>query len=158
MGLKKIRRDNKALSPIFATLIILTVVTVLFIPVFIWASGITSQTQNSWQLSGQTATERIVIEEASLKFGQTTITLYIRNIGQTAVTINDILITKADGSGITYPYVKPQISCNPASTVQGQLTTVTISNLGSFTPQSGVAYTIKAFTTRGVSDSYQVVA
>ena len=158
MRLNAKRLNNQALSPIFATLIILAVVTVLFIPVFIWVSGMTSQTQDSWVLSGLTATERIVIEEVSLKDGQTTCTIYVRNIGKTTVTINDILISLADGSGTIYPYDKPQISCVPSSIVQGQLITVTILNFGSFTPINGVAYSVKVFTTRGVSDSYQVVA
>ena len=159
--LKKIRRDCRALSPIFSTLIILAIVFVFFIPVFAWASNMTSTSQNSWQQSGQTATERIVIEEVNLQAGQTTCTVYIRNIGQTAVTINDILISKADGSGPFYAYDKNhnpiQISSSPSSTVQGQLMTVTIANLGSFTPQSRVAYRIQAFTTQGVSDTFQVV-
>lgn len=151
--------NRKAISSIFATLIILAVVTVLFIPVFIWATGMSSATQESWEESSETATERIVIEEVNLKAGQTNCTVYVRNIGKTNVEINDILIEKTggSGSGSIYPYDKPQISCSPSSARQGELITVTISNLGLFTPESGGVYTVKAFTTRGVGDAYQVV-
>jgi flagellin-like protein len=154
-----LRRNRRALSPIFATLIVLAIVTTLFIPVFIWAASTTSNTQDSWQQSGQTATERIIIEEANLQGGQSSCTVYIRNIGQTTVTINDILISLANGTGTIHSYEKSDsvYSCTPTSTVQGQLFTVVISNLG-FTPKSGVAYSIQAFTTRGVSDTFQVVA
>ncbi len=70
MGKASLRITNeKALSPIFATLIILAVVTVLFIPVFIWATGMTNANQDSWQQSATAATERIVIEEVG--FGKT---------------------------------------------------------------------------------------
>jgi flagellin-like protein len=149
--------NKRALSPIFATLIILAVVTVLFIPVFIWATGIGGATQDSWQESSETATQRIIIEEVNLKFGQTNCTVYVRNIGITNVEINNILIQKTDGSGSIYPYDDPQISCDPPSAVQGQLITVFISSLGSFTPENGAVYTVKAYSTRGVGDAYQVV-
>ena len=98
MLLKKLRLNRWALSPIFATLIILAVVTVLFVPVFIWASGMTSQTEDSWTLSGQAATERIVIEEVSLKADQTACTVYVRNIGKTPITINNVLISVSDNN------------------------------------------------------------
>jgi flagellin-like protein len=108
--------NKKALSPIFATLIILAVVTVMFIPVFIWATGVTSQNQESWQLSGTIATERIVVEEVNLKYNQSTLcSIYIRNIGKTSVTINDVLITAPSGEIFTYEEAKGEFSTiNPA--------------------------------------------
>lgn len=150
---KRVLVNKKALSPIFATLIILAVVTVLFIPVFIWATGVASQNQESWQISGTIATERIVIEEVNLKNGTTTI--YVRNIGKTAVTIANVLISRADGTGNTRTYQGGALLATPSSVVQGDLITVTISSLGfSVTPAT---YNIKVATTRGVSDEYQVV-
>jgi hypothetical protein len=91
--------DTRALSPIFATLVILGVVTVLFIPVFIWATGMTSQTQDSWRLSGLIATERIVIEEVNLMANSDSCTIYVRNIGKTAASVNGVLIYLSDGTG-----------------------------------------------------------
>ena len=156
MQLNKRRLNNRALSPIFATLIILAIVTVLFVPVFIWATDLTSQTEDSWKLAGVTATERIVIEEVSLKANQPCI-VYVRNIGKTAVTIDNVFISLADGSGTIYPY--DSVSADKVSAVQGDLITITISVSDLvFTPQEGVAYSVNVFTTRGVSDSYQVVA
>jgi archaellum component FlaG (FlaF/FlaG flagellin family) len=150
-----ILKNNQAISPIFATLIILAVVTVLFIPVFIWATGTTSQTEDSWQTSGLIATERIVIEEVSLKGGLTSCTLYVRNIGKTAVSVDDVFISL--DSGDLHVYEKSDFVSSPDSVVQGDLITVTIADLG-FTPISDEVHTIKVFTTLGVGDTYQAIA
>ena len=144
--------SEKALSPIFATLIILAVVTVLFIPVFIWATGVASQNQESWQLSGVIATERIVVEEVNLKNGTTTI--YVRNIGKTAVSIGSVLISRADGTGTVSTYQGVALSATPPSVVQGDLITITI-DVG--TTIRSTTYNTKVATTRGVSDEYQAV-
>ena len=149
-------RRSRGLSPIFATLIILAVVTVLFIPVFIWATGVTSQNQESWGLSGKIATERIVVEEVNLKNGTTSCTIYVRNIGKTVVTIESVIISRADGTDPfrTYPGTAP-FTATPSSEVQGNLITITISNLG-FTPTT-TTYNIKVVTTLGANDQYQAV-
>jgi flagellin-like protein len=185
---KKLFYNNKALSPIFATLIILAVVTVLFIPVFIWVSGMSSQTQDSWQASGTAASERIVIEEVSLTSAPNpgSCIVYVRNIGETAVTINDVMISLANGTK-THTYQKlpsqyptptptppatpiPQLSTvnasNPSTTlvsiVKGDLIQLNIPNVAcmdqTFSITAGAAYNVQVFTTRGVGDSYQVVA
>lgn len=162
LQLNKKRLSNRALSPIFATLIILAVVTVLFIPVFIWASGLTSQTEDSWAQSGQTATERIVIEEVSLTTDQ--IKIYVRNIGKTAVSINDVLIEDSDKKIITYDQTQSElITLIPGTTttkdsiVQGELIAIIIEDLKGLNLDSEI-FTVKVFTDRGVGESYQLVA
>ena len=177
--LRLVFRSRKALSPIFATLIILAIVTALFVPVFIWATGIGSQTQDSWRLSGLIATERIVIEEVSLVGGQTpqTCTIYVRTIGETAVTISDAIISLSDSNVHTYqkqpavnsppslPYEQlsthdPTTGQNLQSITKGNLIEIRILNVAcvdsGFTLTNHATYTIKVFTTRGVSDSTQV--
>jgi hypothetical protein len=151
-------KSTKALSPIFATLIILAVVTVLFIPVFIWATGTTSQTEDSWQTSGLIATERIVIEEVSMKAGSESCIIYVRNIGKTAVSVENVFISLSDGTGGLHVYSLPTFNVSPNSVIQGDLITVSFTgpSLG-FTPLADETYTIKVFTTRGVGDAYQVV-
>jgi len=160
--IKSKARSREALSPIFATLIILAVVTVLFIPVFIWATGMTSQTQESWQTSGLIATERIVIEEVNLNVTAQNCTVYVRNIGKTAITINDVLIVDPDGQFHTYEETKNELetvdpgSQNPLkSIIQGELIEIDIAELIDLTLSEGKQYTVKVFTTRGVGDTYQ---
>ena len=152
---------NKAISPIFATLIILAVVTVLFIPVFIWATGTSSQTEDFWESLGLVTTERIVIEEVNLKPEQDDCLVYVRNIGKTAVTINDIIIVAPNN---IYTYEEPDFVPNDPingayldSTIQGELVELVINNLG-FSPSDGYVYTIKVFTSRGVGGEYEIVA
>jgi len=147
--------SDKALSPIFATLIILAIVTVLFIPVFVWSTGLTGETQSFWEVSGLIATERIVIEEVNLRGGVPNCTIYVRNIGKSAIIVDDVFISSLDGS--LRIYEKPNFSTYPDSVIQGDLVTTTISNLG-FNPIGNQTYTVKVFTTRGVGDTYQIVA
>ena len=158
--LKFIFKNTKALSPIFATLIILAVVTVLFIPVFIWAIGITNETQGSWQTEGLIATERIVIEEVSLKANEPSCTIYVRNIGKTQVSVDNVFISLSDGSDTLHVYSKSDLpttfTTSPDSVIQGDLITISFAPLD-FTPVESEAYIVKVFTTRGVGDAYQVV-
>ena len=151
------KKNTKAISPIFATLLILAVVTVLFIPVFIWATGTTSETEDSWQLSGLIATERIVIEEVSLKADIESCTIYVRNIGKTTVSIDNVFISLSDGTGL-YPYSKSPttFTTSPNSVIQGDLITIEFNDLN-FTPGPDEVYIVKVFTSRGVGDTYQVV-
>ena len=143
----------RGLSPIFATLIILAVVTVLFIPVFIWSTGLSAQTEETWQYSGKVASERITIEMVDLQVGQSNCIIYVRNIGATAITINDIIISKADGSGV-HIFNKGDFELNTNDPiVKGKLVEITIPDLG-FSPLALNTYTVKVFTSLGVSDNY----
>lgn len=151
----EIDRNCKALSPIFASLIILAVVTALFIPVFLWSTGLTSETRAFWEISSLVVTERIVIEEVSLSGNVTSCTVYVRNIGKTAIIVDNVFISSQDGS--LYIYQKPQFSTDSDSVIQGDLMTINIADLG-FTPTGNEIYTVKIYTTRGVGDTYQVVA
>ena len=147
--------DRKGLSPIFASLLILAVVTALFIPIFFWSTGITTETQSFWELSGLIATERIIIEEVNLKADVTSCTVYVRNLGKTAVIIDNVFISLAESS--LYTYSTSQFTTDVPSVIQGDLVTISINNLG-FTPFSNATYTVQVFSTRGVGDSFQVVA
>lgn len=155
---RELPRCKRALSPIFATLIILAVVTVLFIPVFIWATGLTSQNQESWDTSSIIATERIVVEEINLKSGTRTCIIYVRNIGTTAVTISSVLISRADGTGQISTFQRNALNfdVDHDGVIQGDLMTITIADLG-FSPAPATTYNIKVVTTRGVNDQYQAV-
>ena len=151
----QISRDRRALSPIFASLLILAIVTVLFIPIFIWSTGFTAKTQSFWEISGTIATERIVVEEVNLRGGVISCTIYVRNIGKTAIIVDNVFISAPDGT--VHVYEKPQFTTDFDSVVQGDLMTINIPDLG-FTPTLGDTYTVKVYTTRGVGDTYQVVA
>ncbi len=151
----KVSDDRRAISPIFASLIILAIVTVLFVPIFIWSTGLTAETKSFWEISALAATERIVIEEVNLRGNVENCTIYVRNIGKTAIIMDEVFISSPDGS--LYIYEEPEFSTDFDSVVQGDLMTVDIPVLD-FTPIGNETYTVKAYTTRGVGDTYQVVA
>jgi hypothetical protein len=134
----------------------LAIVTVLFIPVFIWSTGLTGETKSFWHISGEIATERIVIEEINLRGGIQNCTIYVRNIGKTTIMMDDVFISSQ--SGPLHVYEKADFNTDPDSVVQGDLMTITISDLGGLNPISNMTYTVKIFTSKGVGDTYQVVA
>jgi flagellin-like protein len=157
--------NNRALSPIFATLILLGIVTTLFVPVFIWVTGMTSNTNSSWQQSGTMASERIVIEEVNLigNASPQKCDIYVRDIGETAITINDVIITSTSGQSKVYQNGLSTV--NPANVLQslssvtkGNLIEIRIQDLGSPLIVNGTTYTVQVFTGRGVGDSFQVKA
>jgi flagellin-like protein len=162
----RVRLNNRALSPIFATLILLGIVTTLFVPVFIWVTGMTSNTNSSWQQSGTIASERIVVEEVNLVGASPQYCdIYVRNLGETAISINDVIISSV--SGTSKVYQKTDISTvNPANVAQslssvskGNLIEIRISTAKmGFTVVNGTTYTVQVFTGRGVGDSFQVKA
>ena len=147
----------------------LGIVTALFIPVFLWSTGLTSGTRSFWELSGMIATERIVLEEVNLRpapsVASANCTIYVRNIGKTLITISDVFITD-EFTGQTYAYgtskftTRDPVTNNPITSImQGDLMKIYIppGNLG-FNPTTSRTYLIKVFTTRGVGDQYQVKA
>jgi hypothetical protein len=152
----KLRRKGKALSPIFANLLILAIVTVLFIPIFFWTTGLTVETKSFWELSGLIANERIVVEEVNLKGGVLSCIIYVRNIGKPAVILEDVFISS--DSSTLHTFLKDvDFSTDFKSAVQGDLITITIGNLG-FMPAIDETYTVQVYTTRGVGDTYQIIA
>jgi len=156
--------SRRGISPIFAALILLGIVTVLFIPIFIWSTGLTEGTRSFWERSGLIATERIVIEEVNLKGGASNCTIYVRNIGKTLITISEVYIFEGD-SGTPYQYLKakftttdPVTNAPIESILQGDLIKIYISNLSPLVSKKDTTYVVKVFTTRGVGDIYQVKA
>jgi len=141
----------------------LGIVTVLFIPIFVWSTGLTSGTRSFWERSGLIATERIVVEEVNLKGGSSDCTIYVRNIGKTSILISDVFVLD-EFSGASYQYGTSQfttrdpVTNNPVgSIVQGELLKVYIGNLG-FAATKGRTYVVKVFSERGVGDIFQVKA
>jgi uncharacterized protein (UPF0333 family) len=161
--LHKLHSNKKALSPIFATLSLLVIVIVLFIPVFYWSTNLTVQTKSEVEAQGVTATESIVIEEVSLGTNQQYCIVYLRNIGKTAVSINDVLI-QTGTSTKTYEKSLGELAItNPAngaaktSSSPGELIAIRINNLKGLSLISGQLYTIKVFTTNGVGEEFPLV-
>ena len=162
--IKKLRLNSKALSPIFATLVVLSIVTVLFIPVFAWAGGMVNSTRESWELSAAIATERIVIEQVNLAGATSpqTCKIYVRNIGENPTSISIVIISLENTVMKTYSpnefsMLNPTTGSPTNSVTKGNLVQIQISNLN-FALTNGKTYTIKVATPKGVSDNCLTVA
>ncbi|MGB9622929.1 MAG: hypothetical protein ACPL07_03690 [Candidatus Bathyarchaeia archaeon] len=147
----------RALSPIFASLLILAIITTLFIPVFLWATGVTSGTSDFWNRQASIETERIVIEVVNLKGGKSSCTIYVRNIGKTVVSIQSVYIIEPNGNVHTYLKSDGDFTLSPEYVSQGDLITINV-DLRPWAPTSGQTYTVKVFTFNSVGDQYQMVA
>ena len=160
----RMARDKKGLSPIFAALIMLGVVTALFIPIFAWSTGLTAGVQSFWEMSGLAATERIEIEEVNLKGGRTDSTIYVRNIGRTSAIITEVNIEDEETglqhlyTSSTFTIIDPVAGNTLNSMGQGDLASIYIINLAPISPQKDKTYTVSVYTSRGVGAIYQVKA
>ena len=163
MGLIRIIHDRRALSPIFAALLMVGIVTALFIPVFLWSTGLTAGIRSFWEETGTSVTERIEIEEVNLRQGSTNCTVYVRNIGKTLARVTEVVIKGDDGQSLVFEKSQfattdPVTKTGKDSIAQGDLLKVYIPSLAPLTLQKDVSYIIKVVTSRGVGDTYQVRA
>ena len=93
---KKIFNNRKAISPIFATLILIAIAVIAGVVVYTFTSG-TLSTMTGGGTAGQ---EKITVQSASvLVLLDTTITVILQQTGGPAATINGMIIK--DGSGNT---------------------------------------------------------
>ena len=159
--MSKISEKNKKekTTKKWRTLILVIIIIAVIVSVFIWVNETREENEDSGELSGLVATERIVIEEVNLKADTANCQIYVRNIGKTIVSLDHVFISLSNGTGPMHPYSKtyspPTLTTSPNSVIQGELIIINISL--DFTPGSNEAYTVKVFTDRGVVDTYQIM-
>ncbi|MCS7386199.1 MAG: hypothetical protein NDF55_05615 [archaeon GB-1867-005] len=96
-------RKNHGVTPILSDLLLAAIVVAAFAIVYTAASDITTQMFNYFLGAFDRIQEDLIIEEAYVKAGNSTATLYVRNIGGVtskivAVYCNDTLIQVLSGS------------------------------------------------------------
>jgi len=145
---------KKAISPVIATVIIVAVTIAIAIAVALWMSGL---------VGSFTATENLQIISAyaeQQQGGGWKITLEVKNVGTTDVTIDKIFINGkpiSSDSGIT---VEPDITSSPRPVKAGDSTTITITiptdetSLGKFS--AGQMVEVKLHTASGKEYPKQV--
>ena len=149
MNFKRMMKNSKAISPIFATLILIAIAVIAGVVVYMFTSG-TLATMTSGGTAGQ---EKVTVQAASVAGVKTgtlnnpyTITVYVEQTGGPAATVNGLIIKDATGNTVTV------ISASQALTL-GTLTTIT----GSYTVPStgstlvGNSYTVTVTTAAGGS-------
>ena len=160
MIFEDLRNNKRALSPIFGTLSLLVIVMVLFIPIFAWSTDMTVQVENDLKVDGVVATESIVVEEVSLNYAQSYCIIYVRNIGSTTVTIDNVLI-ETDNSITTYQKSlgelelrNPETGALTDSALSGELLSIRIDDLKGLSLVRDHLYVVKVFTENGVGEDF----
>jgi flagellin-like protein len=142
-------KNSKAISPIFATLILIAIAVIAGVVVYMFTSG-TLATMTAGGTAGQ---EKVTVQAASIVFatsGQTKV--YLEQTGGPAATVNSLIIK--DSSGNTVGVISGTnafgSSVSTVTLVSGTLTTLT-----STTPTTGLtlgsSYTITVTTAAGGS-------
>lgn len=150
MNYRKFRKNSKAISPIFATLILIAIAVIAGVVVYMFTSG----TLATMTGGGTAAQEKVTIQAASANSTATAGTgntagfnVYAQNTGSANVLINSAIIKDSSGNVLTTVTVS-------ATLAPGALTEVSTAYSG-FT--SGSSYTITLVSTKGgnfVSSSF----
>jgi flagellin-like protein len=161
MNYKRMLKNSKAISPIFATLILIAIAVIAGVVVYMFTSG-TLATMTAGGTAGQ---EKITVQGGTISKSGATATVYVEQTGGPAASINSIVIKNSAGSTLgDVAIVNANIS--PAVTgttlASGTLYAVTVSSLPTAITGGlsvGGSYTLTVTTAAGGSFvSPQVVA
>jgi len=128
-------------SPVIATLLLIVIAVAAAVLAYIWIIGY--QGTLTQQASTAQLQERIKIEAVEYSGGS--LTVYVRNIGDVAVTVDRLYVY--DHTGTVKASDTVSLSLNPGDVKSG-----TVSVSGGLT--SGETYTVKAVTTKGTEATY----
>jgi flagellin-like protein len=145
--MKSFRRNLRAISPIFATLILIAIAVIAGVVVYMFTSG----TLATMTGGGTAAQEKITVQTASWS-SSAGLTAYIEQTSGPAATINSLILKDASGNVVGSPIT----SVTPAGTLT--IGTLTPINGALATLGSGV-YTVTVTTKAGgsfVSPSFTV--
>jgi archaeal type IV pilus assembly protein PilA len=145
---KMFRNNRKAISPIFATLILIAIAVIAGVVVYTFTSG-TLSTMTGGGTAGQ---EKVTVQSASVDAAGTTITVILQQTGGPAAKINGMIIK--DGSGNTVgtatvlAFTAPVPTPSTLTLTTGTLTTMT-GTCSALT--DGTSYTVTLTTAAGGS-------
>jgi flagellin-like protein len=140
--MKSFRRNIKAISPIFATLILIAIAVIAGIVVYVFVSGAIPG------LTGGTAAgqEKVSVQGVSISEGS--VTVYAQSTNNAAVTITSILVKNAAGTTVgtlTVPAGDGDLLAT------GALKTITVTSTTGAT--AGDYYSVTLVSTKGGSFS-----
>jgi len=159
MNFKRMMKNSKAISPIFATLILIAIAVIAGVVVYMFTSG-TLATMTSGGTAGQ---EKVTIQAASISAGGKT-TVYLEQTGGPAATVNSLIIKNSAGTTVGVISGTGSLAANggtAGNTVA--LTSGTMFTIAGTTPTgsvvAGSTYSVTVTTAAGGSFvSSQVVA
>jgi len=144
----KLRRDVKALSPIFAVLILIAIAVIAGIIIYMFTSGYLST-----MMGGGTAGQEKVAIESVQVFNSTSISLWAKSTGGGKVEITDVIVRDSAGNQVG----DPATVAIPLP-ADGTLTEVPVTTTVALTP--GQVYTAALVSKAGnqfVSSSFKGV-
>jgi flagellin-like protein len=142
---------KKGVSPIIATVILVLIAVAAGVMLWLWVSGFASTTP----AQQQALNERIRIDAVQVNTtgDTTTVTIYVRNMGNSDVKIGAAYIL--DTTGIIKA---TNTSTNYLPTIQpNRVEKVLVKDIPSNTLSTGYAYVAKVVTTNGVETTYTFV-
>jgi len=134
---------RQAVSPVIATLLLIVIAVAAAVLAYIWIIGY--QGTLTQQASAQQLQERIKIEAVELSGN--TLTVYVRNIGDTTVQLATVYLIGPSGTILATNSLTAQLG--PGDLSKSGDVTLTYNNL-----QSGTTYVVKVVTTKGTEATY----
>lgn len=152
-------KSRRALSPIISTLLMVVVVVAAASIAVLWSSGALQTLSNYFGTQSNAVQEAIAIEDVYYNVANNTLRPYIRNVGPVSVVLTAVFVSWPGGT-------TKVLAINPARTVgAGQLTSISFASPAFIFPLpckpsppscGGITFTIKAITTLGTSDTFQL--
>jgi len=105
----KLRRDVRALSPIFAVLILIAIAVIAGIIVYMFTSGYLSTMMGG----GTAGQEKVAIE--SVQATNATLSLWAKSTGGGPVVITEVIVRDASGNQVGAPVTVSPVVTLPAS-------------------------------------------
>ena len=135
-------KNTKAISPIFATLILIAIAVIAGVVVYMFTSG----TLATMTGGGAAATEKVSIQAVQ---AGTTIKIYAQSTGGSSVAVDSIIFKDASGNVVaTAAGATNPITGGP---IASSLTTLTITNTTAILVPSGSSFTATIVSTKGGS-------
>jgi archaeal type IV pilus assembly protein PilA len=133
---KRFMKNRKAISPIFATLILIAIAVIAGVVVYMFTSG-TLATMTNGGTAGQ---EKLTVQGASGTTG--TVTVYVQQTSGPTASVNGLIIKSQSGNTVASATV------TPTTLASGVLTTIS----GTMSPAIGAGtYTVTVTTAAGGS-------
>ena len=133
---------RRGVSPVIATLLLIVIAVAAAVLTYIWVTGYMGTLQS--QAGAQQVQERIKIEAIDITNGK----VYIRNIGETKVTIAAVYLINSTTGSIIASNTTTATDISPGDLQSVTLTLDTHMN-------SGATYIVKAVTNKGTEATYQ---
>ena len=148
--MKSFRRSLKGISPIFATLILVSIVVVASVVVYMF----TSRTFSIMTDNGTAATEKVSVLVASIttnKTGTGVVNVYAESKNGVNVTVSSILIKDANGSVVTTVTPSTASPYSKSLPSSGSLVQIGSGHLTLTGVTKGNVYSLTIISTRGTS-------